>query len=423
MNRLRSERGLALVPAIMTIAIVMTLGTALLAGANVQTHQTATERAKEASFRIAESALNNNVLQLTRTWPTSSASAYPPCNQSSTPSATCMGTSLALDYTTLTGGTPSGGTDFGTAPTWSSRVIDDEGGADYYNDALSTQSPAPCACDLKGSSSNGPDGSVWVRAQATVAGQTSALVALVARSQPRVEAFPRNAVTAGFFRTSNNGNKVIADVKGTSATAGNIAVRCGTAATVPASGNSCLGFALGQVSPTSAYQAGYVDGTGSANAIDSAALARLKARAQSLTPPTYYATGCPSSLTGTLIYIESATCSFNGSTFNSAAAPGFVVFGNGSLSLGGNAKYFGLIYNANASGAAPPCTSTNQTSLVNMTGNSSIQGAIVIDKCGGVTAGSSGKPNFTYDANVFGNAVSNGEVAGVKGTFLILPNP
>ena len=423
MRRLRSERGIALVPAIMTMAIVLVLGTVLLAAVNVQTHQTASERAKEASFRLAESALNSTVLQLTRIWPDTVAKAYPACNQASTPSATCIGTALASNYTTLSGGSPAGGTDFGVAPTWSSRVIDDEGGPEYYDDALATKSPAPCACDLKGSATSTANGSVWVRTTATVGGQKSVLIVLVAKNQPRLEAFPRNAVTAGFFRTTNTGKKVIADVKGSSATPGNIAVRCAT--TTPSSGNSCLGFdpAKGQLSPSGAYQSSYVDNTGTANAIDSAALARLKARAQSTVPSSYYATGCPSTLTGAIIYIESATCSFSGSSFNSAAAPGFVIFANGSLSLGGNSKYYGLIYNANTAGAAPPCTSTNQTTLVSLSGNSSIQGAVVIDKCGGMSAGSSGRPNFVYDSNVFGNAISIGAAAGVKGTFRILPSP
>lgn len=424
MNALRNERGLALVPAIMTIAIVMTLGTALLAAVNVQTHQTATERAKEASFRLAESALNSAVLQLTRTWPTSAATAYPPCNQSSTPSATCQGTSLALDYTALSGGKPAGGTDFGTAPTWSSRVIDDLGGADYYDDALSTQSPAPCACDLKGSAAGTSDGSVWVRTQASVGGQTSALVSLVAMNQPTLLPFPRNSVTAGFLRTTNSGKKVIADVKGVSATPGKIAVRC--SGTTPAPGNSCLGWdqSKGQVSPSTSYQSGFVDDTGTSNTISSASLAQLKARAQSMVPSTYYATGCPASLTGALIYIESANCSYaSNSTFNSAAAPGMVVLGSGSLSFGGSATYYGLIYNANTTGSSPPCTSANQNVAVSTGGNSKIQGAIAVDKCGGVSLGSSGSPNFKYDSNVFANAVVTGSAAGVKGTFRILPNP
>ncbi len=71
------------------------------------------------------------------------------------------------------------------------------------------------------------------------------------------------------------------------------------------------------------------------------------------TPPTYYATGCPSSLAGAFIYIENANCSYTGGSINSAAAPGVVIMGGGTLSLGGNSKYYGLIYNANSQGSNP----------------------------------------------------------------------
>jgi type II secretory pathway pseudopilin PulG len=418
MSRLRNQDGLALIPAITTVAIVLFLGTALLAAVNVQTRQTATERAKEASFRLAESALNSSVLQVSTVWPGSSALAYGSCTQSTTPSATCPGSALAANFTAMSGGSPNGGTDFGTAPTWSLRVIDDEGGPDYYDEALATKAPTPCACDLKGSSTGTADGAVWVRAEATVQGQKSVLVSLVARGSPRLESVPRNSITAGFVQTSNSGKKVILDVKGTSAAPANVAVRC--ASSGPSSSDSCLGFdpSKGQLSPAGAYQASY---PGSAS-LDSAALARLKERAQTAVPSTYYATGtCPPSLDGAFIYIENANCSYNGGAINSPAAPGVVIFGNGTLTLGGNAEYYGLIYNANSLGSAPPCTSANQNTVVSLSGTSSIQGAVLVDKCGGVAAGSSGAPNFVFDANVFANLVSNGTPSGVKGSFRIIP--
>lgn len=417
MTRLRGQDGLALIPAITTVAIVLILGTALLAAVNVQTHQTATERAKEASFRLAESALSAQVMQVSAKWPSSTALAYGTCNQSTPSSATCPGTALASNFTTLSGGSPTGGTDFGTSPTWSVRVIDDETGSDYYDESLATKTPAPCPCDLKGSSAGTANGAVWVRAEATVLGQKSVVVELVAQSAPRVEALPRNAITAGFFRTSNRGKKVIVDAKGNSSAPANVAVRCTT--TAPSPTDTCLGYdaTQGQLSPADAYQTTY-PGTSS---LDAAALARLKERAQTASPPTYYATGCPPSLAGAFVYIENANCSYTGGTINSIATPGVVIMGGGTLTLSGNSKYYGLIYNANASGAAPPCTSTNQNTVLTLSGAAAVIGAIVIDKCGGVASGSSGSPNFIYDSKVFGNLYSNGTPAGVKGTFKIIP--
>ena len=415
-NRLRREEGLALIPAITTVAIVLVLGTALLAAVNVQTNQTARERAKEAAFRLAESALGAQTQLLAKDWPSSAATAYGTCNQSTTTSSRCPGTSLTTNFTTTSDGFPSGGTDFGTAPAWSVRVIDDEGGSDYYDDALATKSPAPCACDLKGSSTT-PNSAVWVRAEATVQGEKSVLVQLVAQSSQRLETVPRNAITAGWFRTTNRGGKVIVDAKGTSATPANVAVRC--TASAPSYSDTCLGFdpSQGQLSPAGAYQTSY-PGT---SVLDSAALARLKLRAQTAVPSTYYATGCPTSLAGAFIYIENANCTYSGGTLNSAAAPGVVIMGGGTLSLDGNATYHGLIYNANSQGSDPTCTTSNQNAALTLAGAASIRGAIIIEKCGGVLAGSNGAPNIAYDANVFANLYSNGTPAGVKGTFKIVP--
>ena len=420
MRRLRQDDGFALVPALAVIVIVLLLGAALLATVNAQTNQSGAEREREGAFQVAESALNSQLTQLSRTWPTSAATAYPACTQASAASATCTGPTLTANFTAATGGAgPNGGSDFATAPAWSSRVIDDVDGSSYYSDTLATRSPAPCACDANG------DGSVWVRSEATVAGKRSVVVSLAEQSQPRVETLPSATIVAGWFETTNNGKKVIVDAVGSSAAAGTVAVRCSTG---PDRGDPCLGYdpGKGQLSPADAYQSGYVDGTGVPNAtnrsiLDAAALARLKARAQSL--GTYYPSGCPSTLTGAMVYIENANCSYgSNSQFNSAANPGVVVFAAGTLSLGGTSDYYGLIYNANGQGTAPssgPCTSSFQNEVVSLGGNTAVHGAIMVDKCGGVSAGASGV-NIIFDANVFANVISNGTAAGVKNSFRII---
>ncbi len=420
MSRLSDERGLALVPALATIVIVLMLGAAALATVNVQSHQSGLERAQEGAFQVAESALNTQTLQLSRKWPNNAAAAYGACNQSTAASATCTGAALAGNFTTVAGGAPNGGSDFGTTPTWSTRVIDDVDGSAFYDDALASRAPAPCACDANA------DGAVWVRSEATVGGRKSVVVNLVQQSQPRLEALPTASIIAGAFETSNEGKKVIVDATGRSATAGVVAVRCVGG---PASGDACLGYdpTKGQLNPEDAYQTGYVDGTALPNAtnrsiLDAEALARLKQTAQ--TYGSYYATGCPSTLTGALVYIENASCSYTSSTqFNSAASPGVVIFGAGTLSLGGTTSFYGLIYNANGQGSAPgsgPCTAGYKNEVVSLNGDASVVGAILVDKCGSITAGASGV-NIVFDSNVFANVVSNGTAASIKNTFRIVP--
>lgn len=423
MKRLRAEDGVALVPALSITVIVLLLGAALLSTVNVQSNQSGAEREQEGSFQLAESALNTQTLQLGRSWPSTTATAYPGCNQASAASATCSGSALTANYTASVagGGGPNGGSDFAKTPAWSTRLIDDVGGSSYYNDSLATQSPAPCACDANA------NGAVWVRSEATVAGKKSVLVSLVSQGEPRLEALPTATIIAGWFETTNNGKKIIVQAKGASATAGSVAVRCSTP--VPSKDDLCLGYDeyKGQLNPKEAYQTGYVDGTGIPSAtnrtsLDADALARLKARAQSL--GTYYATGCPPTLAGDLVYVENANCSYTSNTqFNSAANPGVVIFGSGTLSLGGTTNYYGLIYMAMGQGTAPasgPCTSSYRYPGVTLGGNTQIYGAILVDKCGGVVAGSSGV-NIAFDANVFNGVLSNGIAAGVKNSYRILP--
>ena len=141
MKRLSADDGFALVPAILIMMIVLLLGTALLTKVNSQSSQSGAERAQEGSFQLADGALTAQLEQLEHAWP-ASASPYSTCNQSAAPSDTCMGTELAANYTALAAGAPNGGTDFASQPQWSTRVIDDTDGPEYYDDDLASTTPA-----------------------------------------------------------------------------------------------------------------------------------------------------------------------------------------------------------------------------------------------------------------------------------------
>ena len=301
-------------------------------------------------------------------------------------------------------------------------MIDDTDGPEYYDDHLATTNV--CACDQNG------NGSVWVRAEANVGGKRAVLVSLASQGAPRLETLPRVVILAGFFDTTNNGKKIIVDAMGNSATAGSLAVRCTTSG--PSKNDPCLAYdpAKGQLSPAGAYTTGYVDGTGSPSdtnrySLDAAAMNRLRATAKSY--GTYYATGCPSSLTGKMIFIENPTngnCSYtSNAVYNSAASPGVVILAGGQLSLSATIDYHGLIYAANRQGTAPasgPCTPGYKNDVINLGGNVSIFGAVLVDKCGRVIAGSS-KVNVVFDANVFAGVTSLSPASGVKNSFRIIP--
>jgi Tfp pilus assembly protein PilX len=405
---LADEQGVALATAVIVIAIMMALGLATATIVDTQANLTERERLKETAFNVGEAVLNAEVLQLSQTWPgtrfsSATGGPYPSSCSRGAANASCP------DSTALVAGFQ--GTGFATSTAWTVTVRDNLAPATTYYERVALDSsvcPAatgtmtPCTWDSNG------DGAMWVRAQATVGAESRTVVALV-KLDLVAEQFPQNTITAGKFRTSNSGNKVIVDTKGCAAVgapaggcvsqrAAPVVVRC--AANPPYTrSNTCLGFDQnkGQVSPPDSVQTGFVGRAVPVNAIDDF---RRRAKASG----TYYASGCPASLAGPVVFIENGNCSYTGGTFNSVAAPGLVVVKTGALSLGGNVTYFGTIYAANEN--LPPADAGD---IVSLGGTATVQGGIVIEGRGGLLAGSS-KLNVVYDpggsANLFGYGTS-----------------
>jgi Tfp pilus assembly protein PilX len=416
---LADEQGVALVTAIIVLAIMTALGFATATLVDTQTRLTGRERVQETAFNVGEAALNAQVLQLSQAWPGSKSSAtggpYPlSCSRGAT-SANCP------DSAALAAGLQGG--DFSSSTAWTVTVRDNLAPAATYYDRAALDSSAcpaatgtmtPCTWDSNG------DGAMWVRAQATVGAESRTVVALVKLDLP-VAQFPLNTITAGKFRTSNSGNKVIVDTKGCAAVgappggcksqrAAPVVVRC--AASPPYTRSStCLGFDQnkGQVSPPDSVQTSFSGRAVPVNAIDDF---RRRARAIG----TYYASGCPPSLTGAVVFIENGNCSYTTGTFNSDTAPGLVVVNTGTFSLGGNATYFGTVYAANDN---PSPADSND--IVSLGGTATIQGGVVIEGLGGLLAGSS-KLNVVYDPGAYANLYGYGTSAEIsQNTFRELP--
>ena len=416
--RLGDERGFAIVTAIMVLTIMISLGLATAAMVDNQTGQSRRERVKESSFNVSEAVLNGQSIQMSETWPGSNSGTtngpFPSqCVRGDTNTKCPDSTSLANGFT---------GTDFSSSTTWTTTVRDNIGtAATYYDRAAldATTCPAatgtmsPCTWDSNG------DGAMWVRSQATVGGQTRTVIALV-KLDLVAESWPQNTITAGKFKTTNSGKKVIVDTKGCAAVgapaggckaqkAAPVVVRC-TSTTAPpyTRSNTCIGYdqAKGQISPPDAVQTGFAGRALPVNAVDD-----FRRRAKAL--GTYYASGCPTSMTGAVVFVESGTCSYTTGTFNSAAAPGVFVINNGTLNLAGNVTYFGAIYAANAQ------NSTGD--VITLGGTATIQGSIAVEGLGGVNAGSS-KLNIVYDPAATANLFGYGSSAGVsQNTFRELP--
>jgi Tfp pilus assembly protein PilX len=409
-RRARQEDGFALATALLVMLIVSLLGLAVLQTVNVETHQSGHEVADEAAFNLAESALDAESLQVQDTWPASSGSAIYPtsCNQSTSQVAHCPGPAFTSAFNSNYAGVSFG------SPTWNVQVIDDTGGASYYSDSLVSN---PTRYDANG------DGRMWLRAQATIWGQQETVVAQVVRQYEAIS-IPQATITSGGVSTENNGNKIIIEaLDPKSGITGPVNLRCGSSSTTPSINDSCAGWdaGKGQLDPEGAYQAGYTDPSGGYATLSQAALAQLKATAQA--NGSYYNGTCPASLTG-LIYVENASCSYDGGTWNSHDSPGALVFGNGTLTFNGNMVYNGIIYMANGQGTVPssgPCTTAQQNAVITVHGGGTVNGSIFVDKCGTVDAGER-QFDVNYDSNASGGLKAFATPALAKNTFRIIPH-
>jgi Tfp pilus assembly protein PilX len=416
-NRARDEQGFALATALLIMFICLLLGLALLQTVTAQTHQSGYESAGESSFNVAESVIDAESLQLQNSWPGTPTAAYPTtCNQSSTPVTGCPGTDLTSSLSSTYSGPNYSNLN------WSVLVLDDNGsnGANYYSDSLATASP------LVTYDANG-DNRLWVRAQATVRGQKTIVVTQVVRTTQTVS-LPQSTIVAGGVSTENNGNKIIIEATDpTSGLTGPVDVRCADSNT-PSNGDPCLGWdaGKGQLSPSSAYQAGYTDPSGSYQTLSASQLLEMKTTAQG--EGSYYNGVCPTSAqinTTNIVYVENAgSCTYTTGTYNSTSSPGALIFGDGTLTFNGNVTYDGIIYMADGQGTTPssgPCTTTQMNSVITVHGGAAVNGAIFVDKCGTVDAGEA-KFDVDFNSNAFGAFKAFAVPALAKNTFRIVPN-
>jgi hypothetical protein len=382
-RRLNGERGNVMVTAILLIAVMLSVGLAAMSTVDTQSEQSRRERVGESSFNLAEASLGNQIFILGRKGAGTAFRQYPVRCPDAT-SEFCPDATLLQNYDQATQ------VDFDPAQTeWYTWVRDNAGSGTgatpdtFWEDSL---------LDSRQRYDANKDQLMWVRAQSVVRGRQRAMVGLI-RLEPRPITFPNYAILAGKFRTSNNGNKTLVD-------AGNslgVTVRCqGSPPNVIPDDDGCIEFRAGQITPAETIKNGYgVDET-----IDDEALEALLdvARANG----TYYTT-CPSgtadgALTGAVVVLDTGTlCSFRGNAaHNSADVPGLLILRSGKLEMLGTATFHGLVYAPNR-----PPTSSTDSDLVKIHGNAVLTGGAIVDYDGGVEAGSSGKQNITFDANVF----------------------
>ena len=400
LRRLREEGGSAVVTAVVLLGIMVSTSLALLAYVDTETTQSQVSRTRETAFNFAEAAMHAQIFSLAKTWPANPGAAYKQC-------LAATGTDKCPSDTQLRGLFPSADIDATTQ--WSTQVVDNQPPyATFYSDAI--LSGTTYGWDRGGNGgATTPDGQVWVRVQARSRGKTRTLVALV-RAEEQQEDIVNTALLAGRLDITNEGKKVIIDNTG----GGKLEVRC------EINDATCLGHPLGsgntkdeddlqdlldyQISPNQTQTGSTTVGMSTDSTL------RLRATAQA--NGTFY-TSCPATLTGKVVWLENITCSYTGSaSYNSASQPGMVILNGGKLSLGGTGTYYGILYYTNLNGThlIPP------TTVIDLSGTAAVQGGIVVEGAGMVSAGSSGV-NIKFGANAFASVKSIGSAGIVQNTW------
>jgi len=404
----QAEAGSALIAAIVLTAVMLSVALSTFAIVDGQQQHAAEQRQRETALNLAEGVLYAQGFALARSWPGNAA-------EGATVPTTCTSAtvqSLCPDPRTLAAAnsaTPASANftnaDASAGVTWTTRIRDNGGPlADSFDVTKmnltqttgAVSCPGPCKWDANG------DRRLWVQAQAIVRDRPRNLVALLKREQFAESFGANNAVTAGSFETTNNGNKTIIDVTGSQTV-----VRCAPV------GPDCTDYNTkkDQVLPLP------ISIPTAPRAMTAVQLERFKAAAQSANPSTYY-TSCPATYTGRVVFVElpsaATTCTdSNSATYNSAAKPGVLVVARGMLAM--KSTFYGLVYMVNGPGSEPHSSST----VLTVAANGEIIGGVAIDGPGHLVAGqaSHNRASISFDPNAFNSLVSFGTTGLVQNTW------
>jgi Tfp pilus assembly protein PilX len=415
MRKVRDEQGFALVSAIVLLVVIMGLGLGLLLLTDNQQKASGREQSKEAAFQVAEAALNAQVGQISRAWPSKSTEGVESCIPSTaysagtycpTPESLKIGYEKNASSATCPAGTPKEAWGSALTNQWTTYVRAPESSTSTVFNSATESGLA--------NYDQGAVNRLWVRSVGVAQCQVVSLVTLVTR-QLVATTFPKNAVTANWFETTNEGKKTLVNTQGKESQPAGVSMRCsgfkGTAKEIEEKCKKYRKWENGsQVEPDTtkttppAPPQTYTPGQ----------LETIKKQAQA--NGTFYATGsCPSGLPqGKLVYVE-GPCEISGGgseTANSEAEPGFLVVANGTFSMNGTSTFYGTVYMVNkqeSSGA-----------VLSLHGNAHLIGAICIDGNGGVEFGSS-KVNLEYSSKSIEELKVYAGATPTRNTFRELP--
>lgn len=416
MKRIQSEDGFALVSAIVLLMVILGLGFGLLLFTDNQQRAARIEQSGESAFNVAEAALNAQVGQVSRLWPTEKggvgAEVVPQagCTEATSTSTNDCPTreSMKVGYPNISP-VPCTGVStkdaWGSALTnqWTTYVRDNLNGT-VYNSAAEGKVETP-SYDANG------DGKLWIRSVGVVQCHVVSMITLVSRQLVALN-FPKDAVSGNWFKVTNKGNKRIVVLGNGSGSSGEIGMRCeGVSAT------ECEEW---DKSKEQVYPEPTNKTVVPSPIMNEEQLAAM--RSEAITNGTFRSPtvkGCPKKpeeLSGMPAFVEGCGnlhITSNG-TANSAESPGFLVLYNGTISLEGTSTFYGVIYAHNA----PPEESSG--AVVSLGGTTEVVGAIEVDGKGGVEFGAS-KVNFVYNSKAIEEIKTYAGATPTRNTFRVLP--
>jgi hypothetical protein len=403
-RNLQSERGTAIVMAIVLMTMMVAVGLAAYSFVDTQQKASVQERQRESSFNLAEAALNSQSFVLSRRWAgaaSSFATTTPTCSKSTGVAVQCPDPAqLAAAYNTP---------DYAVGSTWKTTVYDDRGSAagsssPFYDSAI-IEAKAAGGLDVTPHWDANHNNVVWVKAETVVRGRARTLVALV-QVQENVEFLPKRVILAGQFELTPNGNGVYIKTNPDATSQHPVTLRCAI------NNPSCAEFTPDkknpQLDPPGAIVGGDFVGK---DALEDDVKERLKERA--IADGTFYDGVCPTDeqLTGKVVWVQGCALGkyTKNNIWNSPTSSGILMWADGVLELGGKSDFYGIVYHLNNS-------NSSDNEVLRLRGGLTIHGGAFVDGPGGIDVGSN-RVNITYDDNAFVGVSSYGSASIVQNSW------
>jgi hypothetical protein len=404
MRRMNDERGSAIIMAIVLMTMMVAVGLAAYSVVDTQQTESMRTRQRESSFNLAEAALNSQSFVLSRRWAgaaTSFAGTTPTCSNSSGAAVECP------DPSQLTAAYNS--PDYAIGATWKTTVYDDRGlppatESPFY-DASIIEAKNAAGADLTPHWDANANKRVWVKAETTVRGRNRTLVALV-QVQEHVEFLPKRVILAGQFELTPNGNQKYVLTNPDATSQHPVTLRCNL------NSPNCAEFTPDkknpQIDPPGAITGQEFVGK---DAIEDDVKDRLKERA--IADGKFFDGVCPTDtqLSGKVVWVQGCASGeyTKNNVWNSPTSPGILIWADGTLEVGGNSDFWGIIYHLNNQ-------NSNDDELLRLRGGLTIHGGAFVDGDGGIDVGSN-SVNITYDEAAFVGVSSYGSASIVQNSW------